>query len=272
MSLPFESIAAVTIGFVSFYAGTAAATAGQDREAWRRLIGAAKTLLVDVARIEGELGLPGSLSSPGSIHGSEAALPNIHPWIVPIIVQIAESRPEIVAGFMKLERELVNLAAFRQTAALQRAVVEARRLECEQAEKLTPRTYDPLTDLSHDLESVDTASEAMREELTRYLFEQSAAIARQREEASDQLAASIDALGGVRSTIDRIDGQVRATLADLRLRLVTVADKPVPSVFAIMMRAAVPSLPALGMPGAKSIGSGAPVPDSTRSTLGRPTR
>jgi len=150
-----DSIAAtaITVGLslVSLYVGMSAAGAQQDREVIRRQRGVAKALLADLERIESDIKrmkdaglLPWTGKPP-------IAAPKIHPWVEGLIAQIADEAPEVVTGFMRLERSLATLQGLAEhTRRLWARVDDAHNrfttLEDDRRAAFQRGVYDPRSD------------------------------------------------------------------------------------------------------------------------------
>lgn len=97
----------------------------QDRlrriKRWR---GIAAALHADLDRIRGELGEPTDRWTDFSARGLGRGLPSIHEWTEGLIVEAGEISPDIVRHYMKLERELHNLAM--NVEKLREAATEAQ--------------------------------------------------------------------------------------------------------------------------------------------------
>ena len=67
----------------------------------------AGALRVEVSRIRAALGTPSTHGGPDPVfYGLTQEPPQIHPWLERVIVDGAEISPEVVGGFMALQREL----------------------------------------------------------------------------------------------------------------------------------------------------------------------
>ena len=120
----------------------------------------AGALGVEVARIRSALGRPHDHRTPDPVFfGVTQEPPQIHPWLERVIVDGAEISPEVVGGFMALQRELSHfttlLAQWREAAALAalssaadaglaRARAEALHRECIETQRMAIKVLDDL--------------------------------------------------------------------------------------------------------------------------------
>ena len=83
----------------------------------------AGALRIEVSRIRSALCTPSAHDGPDPVfYGLTQAPPHIHPWLERVIVDGAEISPEVVGGFMALQRELQHfstlLGQWREAAHL----------------------------------------------------------------------------------------------------------------------------------------------------------
>ena len=89
----------------------------------------AGALRVEVSRIRAALGTPSAHGGPDPVfYGLTQEPPKIHPWLERVIVDGAEISPEVVGGFMALQRELQHFATLLEqwrTVSAQAALASA---------------------------------------------------------------------------------------------------------------------------------------------------
>jgi hypothetical protein len=124
------------------------AAAGRENQ-----VAIARALLEDVRRIRGELGpRPDGQNVPPL---QEMIVPRVHPWLHPIIPQIALSDAAVVGAFMALERGLDNfdsaLAGFHSTRVKQDETLRQRDdlFGLYQTAGTKPETVTAYLELSH---------------------------------------------------------------------------------------------------------------------------
>ncbi|MFL5576650.1 MAG: hypothetical protein ACJ79S_11845 [Gemmatimonadaceae bacterium] len=119
-AIPLANLAGPFVGAVIGYAASRRGEQLKRAERRRTVAGA---LSAEAARIRGALGAPGDHRVPDPIfYGLTIEPPQIHPWLERVIVDGAEISPEVVGGFMSLQRELRHfgtlLGQWREAAAL----------------------------------------------------------------------------------------------------------------------------------------------------------
>jgi hypothetical protein len=110
----------------SFFAGAAVAGAQQDRANLKRQSGIAAALLEDLNRIDEELGRIRDRGLKPWDGRKRIPTPTIHPWIESLIAQSAEEEPNVIAGFMRLQRALATMEEQAERAAAAFDDVHAR--------------------------------------------------------------------------------------------------------------------------------------------------
>lgn len=119
-SIPLTTLVGPLVGAVIGYAASRRGEHLKRAERRRTLAGA---LSAESARIRAALGAPRDHRAPDPIfYGLTIEPPQIHPWLERVIVDGAEISPEVVGGFMALQRELQHFATllgqWREAAAL----------------------------------------------------------------------------------------------------------------------------------------------------------
>lgn len=236
MSSIAELIFTAGVSLVSMYGGMAAAGAAQDREGLRKQRGIAKALLEDLSRIDSEVqrlrdeGIRPWTGKP------PAAVPTIHPWIEGLIAQIADAAPDVVRGFMRLERSLSTLREAVHSfggksdslSGIRKAFDQSERKRADDFER---GTYHPtsggfmpwpdgvtLTELPEDLPSLlDLARQVNSSDMS--------------ESASLKLQW-LEALGATeRAAVEYRDrfAEVRSSVFALEVSLIPIAGRRVPT-------------------------------------------
>ena len=88
----------------------------------------AGALRVEVSRIRAALGTPSAHGPDPVFYGLTQEPPQIHPWLERVIVDGAEISPEVVGGFMSLQRELQHFTTLLdqwRTVSAQAALASA---------------------------------------------------------------------------------------------------------------------------------------------------
>jgi hypothetical protein len=129
------SVVGVLSSFLSFLAGLWSASYLQDRETRRRHLGIVRALKAEVGRIRRESGGQGDHHISITVLGMRAAVPKLSPWVPSILTDIASTSPEVVEGFLNLERYLDNLRTFDTAGLKVQEHLEAKKGTAEQAEK-----------------------------------------------------------------------------------------------------------------------------------------
>lgn len=96
------------IPVASWIVGFGAALALEHIRNRRRLKAVARVLFAEVERIRQELGKRQQSFVAASFYGVTFAIPAVHPWVHKAIAEGAEIDAKIVAGFLRLDRELTN--------------------------------------------------------------------------------------------------------------------------------------------------------------------
>ena len=120
----------------------------------------AGALRVEVSRIRAALGAPSAHGGPDPVfYGLTQEPPQIHPWLERVIVDGAEISPEVVGGFMALQRELQHFTTLLEqwravsaqvalaTAAEEHdlsARAEALHDECVETRRMAVKVLDGL--------------------------------------------------------------------------------------------------------------------------------
>lgn len=148
-------LAGATIGYL-------ASRRGERLKRAERRNTVAGALGVEVARIRAALGTARDHQAPDPIFfGLTIEPPQIHPWLERVIVDGAEISPEVVGGFMALQRELQHFAtllgqwreASAQAASLDLSPSEAARAregarvlhdECDETRRMAVKVLDGL--------------------------------------------------------------------------------------------------------------------------------
>lgn len=219
------------ISLVSLYAGMILAGTQQDRASMKRQSGAAAALLEDLNRIDEELSAikeKGLRPWDGTMR---IATPTIHPWVEGLIAESAEEAPEVVAGFMRLQRALAVL------------------------EDLAKRTGDAVDDVNKKFESYVQLEEHRQEALQAEgypppplsddrialvaLASVPGAIGTHTARAKLDLLDARDNEGRLLSQYCYQPNAVFTIIFDLTTRLVPIAYRRVPGVPELVMRALV---------------------------------
>jgi hypothetical protein len=107
-TIPLANVVGPLVGAVIGYVASRRGEHLKRTERHRTLAGA---LGAEAARIRGALGSPRDHQAQDPIfYGLTSEPPQIHPWLERVIVDGAEISPEVVGGFMALQRELQHFA------------------------------------------------------------------------------------------------------------------------------------------------------------------
>jgi hypothetical protein len=119
---------------LAFVAGLWASTYLQDRDVRRRHLGLVRALLAEIRRIRMESGALEQEYIPLSVLGAKALLPDLSPWVQTALVELASTSPDVIRGFMDLERYLGNLKTFVSLSERASEELERRKSLKAQAE------------------------------------------------------------------------------------------------------------------------------------------